>query len=48
MTGELAGNDRGWKVVGEVGLGDTGGGIANFVPELERGIGSGFGGFLVG
>lgn len=47
-TGELAGIDKGWKVVGEVGFEGTGGGIANFEPELERGIGGRFGGFFEG
>lgn len=47
-TGELAGNDKGWKLMGEVGLGGTGGGTASFVPELERGIAGRFGGFFEG
>lgn len=47
-TGELAGSDKGWRLVGEVGLGGTGGGMANFVPELERGMGGKLGGFFVG
>lgn len=47
-TGELAGSDKGWKLVGDVGLGGTGGGTASFVPELEQGIEGRFSGLFVG
>lgn len=46
-TGELAGIDKRWKLTGDVGFGGTSGG-ASFEPELERGMGGRFVGFLVG